>query len=161
MSSVLSCIVSFLTRSQAILSVRPPESAPRIFEPACFIPLAFLFWNIGDLVGRLLTLLPQLSLTHRPQLLFIFSLLRLLFVPLYLMCNLHGRGAVIESDLFYLFVVQLGFGITNGWLGSSCMMGAPAYVAPNEREAAGGFMSLMLVAGLTVGSLLSFLVAGA
>ena len=44
----------------------------------------------------------------------------------------------------------------NGYLGSECMMGAGDWVAVEEREAAGGFMGLMLVGGLTVGSLLSF-----
>ena len=75
------------------------------------------------------------------------------------MCNRHGRGAIINSDWVYLGVVQLGFGASNGWLASSCMMGAASWVAPDEREAAGGFMGLMLVAGLTIGSLLSFLAA--
>jgi len=41
------------------------------------------------------------------------------------------------------------------------MMGAVEWVDVDEREAAGGFMGLMLVAGLTVGSLLSFLAARA
>ena len=41
------------------------------------------------------------------------------------------------------------------------MMGASQYVTADELEAAGGFMSMMLVAGLATGSLLSFLVSGA
>jgi equilibrative nucleoside transporter 1/2/3 len=40
------------------------------------------------------------------------------------------------------------------------MMGFIEYVNADEREAAGGFMSLCLVAGLTVGSFLSFFAAG-
>lgn len=67
----------------------------------------------------------------------------------------------MESDFFYLFVVQGLFGLTNGYLGSLTMLAASAYVDPAEREAAGGFMGLCLVAGLTVGSLASFFVAGA
>ena len=58
--------------------------------------------------------------------------------------------------------MQLLFGLTNGFLGSICMMGASAEgtgIEPDEREAAGGFMGLMLVGGLTVGSLASFGVA--
>ena len=39
------------------------------------------------------------------------------------------------------------------------MMGAAGWVDVEEREAAGGFMGLMLVFGLTAGSLLSFAVA--
>lgn len=67
-----------------------------------------------------------------------------------------GQGAVVNSDLFYLVVVQFLFGLSNGYLGSSCMMGVEQWVEEEEREAAGGFMGLWLVGGLTVGSLGSF-----
>lgn len=129
-------------------------------DPAIFIPLGFLVWNIGDLVGRLCSLSPAVSLTHYPFALFCLAMARLVFIPSYLLCNVGGRGALIKSDLFYLAVVQGLFGISNGYLGSQCMMGAGEWVAPEEREAAGGFMGLMLVLGLTVGSLLSFLLGG-
>ncbi|KAF2277792.1 uncharacterized protein EI97DRAFT_457035 [Westerdykella ornata] len=146
--------------TQQILSVRDPASAPRLFQPASFIPLAFLFWNIGDLVGRVIPAIPSLSLTSQPRLLFILSVTRLVFIPLYFLCNIGGKGAAISSDAFYLFIVQVLFGLTNGYIGSNCMMGFVEYVEAEEREAAGGFMSLCLVAGLTVGSFLSFFAAG-
>jgi equilibrative nucleoside transporter 1/2/3 len=66
--------------------------------------------------------------------------------------NIHGKGAAIESDFFYLFVVQLLFGITNGDLGSNCMMDFAEQVDQDELEVAGGFMSLCLVGGLVAGS---------
>ncbi|KAE8392383.1 hypothetical protein ETB97_012686 [Aspergillus alliaceus] len=139
-----------------IESVRDSRGSSRLFQPAVFIPLAFFFWNAGDLAGRMLVLIPRLSLTHRPLALFIFAIARIGFLPLYLLCNIRGREAVVKSDFFYLFIVQLLFGISNGYLGSSCMMGAGQWVPDDEREPAGGFMSLMLVAGLTAGSLMSF-----
>ncbi|KAI9823044.1 MAG: hypothetical protein M1832_002698 [Thelocarpon impressellum] len=145
--------------SQAILSVQPPGSSSRLFEPDSFIPLALLFWNAGDLLGRLSTGIPALSFpsTSPPQLLLLAALLRTLFIPLYLACNIPSQQPpLIASDLFYLVVVQFGFGLTNGWLGSSCMIAAPRAVEEDEREAAGGFMGLCLVAGLTAGSLASF-----
>ena len=145
--------------TQEILSVRSPETSPRLFQPASFIPFAFLLWNAGDLVGRLAPLLPRLSLVHYPRTVFLISILRIVFVPLYLLCNIRGRGAVIASDFFYLFIVQFLFGITNGYIGSTCMIGASEWVEAEEREAAGGFMGLMLVGGLTFGSLMSFLAA--
>lgn len=138
-----------------IVSVIPSENAPRLFQPRSFIPLGFLLWNIGDLGGRLLTIFP-FSVPNKPLFLFIFSLCRLVFIPLYFLCNIENHGALISSDAFYLLVVQFGFGLTNGWLGSSCMIAAPDYVEEGEREAAGAFMVLMLVAGLTAGSFLSF-----
>ncbi|KAF2751151.1 nucleoside transporter family [Sporormia fimetaria CBS 119925] len=146
----------FPVYTQQILSVRDPATAPRLFQPSSFIPLAFLFWNVGDLIGRVIPAVPKFSLTSRPRLLFLLSFLRLFFIPLYLLCNIGGTGAAIRSDVFYLFVVQLLFGMSNGYLGSNCMMGFVEYVDADEREAAGGFMSLALVGGLTVGSFLSF-----
>ncbi|KAL9598045.1 MAG: hypothetical protein Q9219_004739 [cf. Caloplaca sp. 3 TL-2023] len=145
--------------TQKILSVRHPDTAPRILQPACFIPLAFLLWNSGDLIGRLLTGISHLNLVRWPRTLFWLSILRLVFIPLYLVCNVQGKGAIINSDVFYLVIVQFLFGLTNGFVGSTCMMGANEWVEQDEREAAGGFMGLMLVGGLAVGSLLSFTAA--
>lgn len=142
-----------------ILSVRDPASAPRLLQPSAFIPLSFFFWNLGDLMGRMGPAWPSLRLTQRPRLLFVFSVARLVFIPLYFLCNIGGKGATVDSDFFYLFVVQLLFGLTNGYLGSSCMMGFVEWVEPDEMEAAGGFMSLCLVGGLTAGSFLSFFAA--
>lgn len=148
-------------------SVQDPAGRSRLFEPEIFIPLAFLFWNMGDLIGRMSPIVPALARsTNFPRALFAFSVLRLVFIPMYLACNIRGggpdhHGAFVKSDFFYLFIVQLGFGLTNGFLGSVCMTGAGQYVLADEREAAGGFMSMMLVAGLATGSLLSFLFSGA
>lgn len=143
-----------------IESVNDPATS-QVYDRTVFIPLAFLFWNMGDLVGRMIVLSPRLSLTRHPLILFVFAIARVAFIPLYKLCNINGRGAVVQSDVFYLVVVQLLFGITNGYLGSSCMMSAGQWVSAEEKEAAGGFMSMMLVGGLAVGSLLSFFVAGA
>lgn len=141
-----------------ILSVTPPEDASLLLQPAAFIPLGFFFWNLGDLGGRASSL--YLSFRNRPSLLFVASIARFVFLPLYALCNLHGKGAVINSDVFYLLIVQFPFGFTNGWLGSNCMMAAGEWVEEGEREASGGFMGLALVAGLAFGSLLSFTAAG-
>lgn len=141
-----------------ILSVRP-DTGSGIFTPGAFIGLGFFFWNLGDLIGRLASALP-FSLRHRPGWLFGLSVARVVFIPMYLLCNIRGQGAVVASDFFYLAVVQFPFGLSNGWLCSSAMMASGEHVDDAWREAAGGFMGLMLVAGLTVGSLASFSVAG-
>jgi solute carrier family 29 (equilibrative nucleoside transporter), member 1/2/3 len=142
-----------------IQSVKGEEDSPRIFHKEAFIPLAFLLWNSGDLIGRLLAGVPRLRITQKPKTVLISSVARIAFVPLYFLCNRKGRGAVVKDDFFYLLFVQLLFGVTNGFIGTMCMMGAVEYVDVEEREAAGGFMPLMLVAGLTVGSLLSFAIS--
>lgn len=147
--------------TQKIESVNAPQPGAQfsLTQPAAFIPLAFLFWNSGDLIGRLLTGVPALRMTQHPKVLFFLSLARVVWIPLYLLCNVGGKGAKVHSDFFYLVIVQLLFGISNGFIGSTCMMGAVDWVDPEEREASGGFMGLCLVGGLTVGSLLSFLAA--
>lgn len=161
-ASVFMCFavaMFFPVFTSKILSVRDEETDGRLFAPGAFIPLAFFFWNLGDLLGRVATMLP-FSLRHRPHALFAISIARILFLPLYLLCNIRGKGAVIQSDLFYLLLIQLPFGLTNGWLGSSAMMAAGEWVGDGEREAAGGFMGTCLVAGLTAGSVLSFTANG-
>ena len=138
-----------------ITSVNDGPDAGLLLHKAAFVPLAFFFWNLGDLGGRVATILPY-SLRDKPPVLFLLSVARAAMIPLYLLCNIGGRGAVVSSDFFYLAVVQLLFGLTNGWLGSSCMMAAGGWVDDGEREVAGGFMGLCLVLGLAAGSLLSF-----
>jgi solute carrier family 29 (equilibrative nucleoside transporter), member 1/2/3 len=149
----------FPVYTSKVISVHPVEGRSRILSPACFIPLAFLVWNIGDLIGRVASALPQVRITHYPRLLLLLSALRAVFIPLYLLCNVDGAGAIVDSDVFYLAFVQLLYGATNGYIGTQCMMGASDYVEVDEREAAGSFMPLMLVLGLTVGSFLSFAVS--
>lgn len=144
-----------------IESVRTPKqneasTLPRILEPAAFVPLALLFWNSGDLLGRILPLSRHLNLTRHPTVLLGISVLRFLSIPLYASCNVDNRGSFINSDAFYLAVVQSLCGISNGYLSASSMIAATQWVDSDECEAAGSFMSLILVFGLTVGSLLSF-----
>ncbi|CAG8954117.1 hypothetical protein HYFRA_00009221 [Hymenoscyphus fraxineus] len=162
-ASVFMCFavtMFFPVFTSKVLSVVPEAKAPRGLTPPVFIPLGFLVWNAGDLAGRLSTGIPYF-VTTRPRLLFFYSVLRIGFLPLYYLCNIDGKGAIIKSDVFYLGIVQLFFGATNGWLGSLCMMDAGKWVEEEEREAAGSFMVLNLVGGLTAGSLLSFAVANA
>lgn len=144
--------------SAKITSVNWQPGSGTLFSPAVFIPLALLFWNLGDLTGRIATIAP-FSLSHRPFILFVLAVVRMGWIPMYMLCNIGGRGAAVSSDFFYLIVVQFLYGLSNGWVGSSCMIAAGEWVEDGEREAAGSFMGLCLVFGLTMGSLLSFTVA--
>lgn len=99
---------------------------------------------------------------HHPRLLLLSAVSRVLFIPMYYLCNIRGVASapIIPSDLFYLLIVQGGFGLTNGMIGTLAMMGAREYVDPDEVEAVGAWMGLCLTAGLAAGSAASFSVAG-
>lgn len=124
-----------------------------------FVPLAILIWNLGDLAGRVICGYDKYVVKTRKTFV-IYALLRLLFIPAYLLCNINGREGIIRSDIFYM-LIHLLFGLTNGHLGSSGMMTAPDYVQDHEKAATGGFMTLVLSLGLTCGSLLSFILVSA
>jgi equilibrative nucleoside transporter 1/2/3 len=142
-----------------ITSVVPGTDVPLLLRPDAFIPIAIVLWNLGDLTGSILSVSSHF-LIRFPFILFILSLGRICFIPLYLMCNIDGRGS-LAGDWFYLVIVQFGFGISHGWLSGSSMMGVPKWVAEEDCEEAGAFMGMTLVAGLVAGSMLGLLAAKA
>ena len=133
----------FPVYTQVILSVRPEDTSPRMFKPDVFIPIGFMLWNLGDLSGRVVCGWRRFT-CDRPKLLALVSIARLVYIPLYAMCNIKGHGAVISSDLFY-WLVQFTFGMSNGWVGSNVMMSTPGWVDDDEKEASGGFMGISLL----------------
>ncbi len=140
-----------------ITSTVSQRDASIIFRPEAFIPLAIVLWNIGDLLGSVLAV-RSLFLIRNPRLLFGLSFARLGFIPLYVMCNIDGRGS-FAGDWFYLIVVQFLFGLTHGWLSGTSMMGVPIWIDEKAREEAGAFMGMTLVAGLVAGSMLGLAAA--
>ncbi|KAK6519640.1 hypothetical protein TWF281_003464 [Arthrobotrys megalospora] len=140
--------------TQATLSVNPPSSS-LLSRPEIFIPFSFLIWNTGDLIGRVVCGFPSIACTN-PTILAIAATARTVYIPLYWLGNIKGRGAKVQSDFFYE-LVQFTFGLTNGYVGSNTMMLGPQLVPEEESAAAGGFMGLCLVAGLAAGSAASFL----
>ncbi|CDK27241.1 unnamed protein product [Kuraishia capsulata CBS 1993] len=128
------------------------------FTKRVFIPLAFLVWNIGDLVGRLACSLPIFVLSSQ-KMMIIYSLSRLLFIPVFYCCNIQNKGAlfIFDSDIVYM-VALLAFGFSNGQLYSSCFMSVSQYMdTEEEKKAASGFTAVFLSCGLAFGSLASYL----
>lgn len=117
-----------------------------------FVPLAIFSWNVGDLSGRILCAQQKFVVVRR-DIMISYALFRLLYIPAFLFCH----GGTISSDIIYL-LLQYSFGVTNGHLASSAMMSPNHYVDKNELEAAGGFMTVSLIGGLTIGSIFSFAV---
>lgn len=145
----------------AIVSVQPPYSTPAS-NPLVFTAIHFLLFNFGDWVGRWLCKFSLLQVWSGDKLL-LFACLRLFFVPLFLACNIQpsiSNQPLINSDLAY-FVILLLFGVTNGHLGSLCMMSAPSLehnhrITKDEVDIAAVVASFCLAGGLTAGSIANF-----
>lgn len=121
-----------------------------------FIPLAFLIWNIGDLAGRVICAYP-LFLIKRERILISYSITRVIFLPLFLTCNIKNRGSNI-NDYGYM-LIQFLFGLTNGQLFSSSYMRVGELLnTEDEKRAAAAFTAFLINISLLIGSLSSFIV---
>lgn len=146
--------------ASTVTSIHKDESKHVFFQNSIYIPFIYLIWNLGDLTGRILCGYRFFIITN-PRLLIFYSLCRILFVPLFLTCNINGNGAVMKSDFWYIFL-QLVFGVSNGQLCTSSFMIIRDYCdTDDEKEAAGGFSTVFLSVGLAVGSLFSYLLVAA
>lgn len=134
-----------------------------LLQRKIFIPFIYLVWNLGDLIGRVCCGKPRLAvLIKNPKVLLMYSIARLIFIPLFLTCNVNSvssgkSNAIINSDTWYI-LLQFLFGLSNGQLCTSCFM----IVGNNcdtddEKEAAGGFTTVFLSVGLAFGSVFSYL----
>ncbi|KAF3993580.1 hypothetical protein FT663_00250 [Candidozyma haemuli var. vulneris] len=145
--------------ASTVTSVRQnPEFV--LFKKSIYIPFIYLVWNMGDLVGRVLCGMPNsYFLVRAPKKLINIAILRLVFIPLFMTCNIHPgtSSPVISSDAWYV-LLQFLFGFSNGQLCTSCfMVVGDNCTTDEEKEAAGGFATVFLTFGLAVGSLLSYL----
>ena len=132
-----------------------------------FTLVHYLISSSGDWIGRVLAGFPKLRI-HRTRSLVAFSILRVGFIILFLMCNTETpkTGArllplTINSDAAFLALVA-AFALTNGWLSSVVFMEGPERMSSDsEKEAAGMVQSFSMTAGCFIGSLLSFAVRAA
>ncbi|KAH8830584.1 nucleoside transporter-domain-containing protein [Flagelloscypha sp. PMI_526] len=147
-------------------SVQPASGT----HPLLFSAVHFFMFNTGDLGGRQLCTYPRFIVWSDKRLL-VMSLARLLFIPLFLLCNIQGpngstdpHSAIISSDFIFLVLMFL-FGLTNGYVASLCMIAAPS-VEHNPKlqgrtediDIAATVASFCLVIGLALGSCASFAV---
>uniref|UniRef100_A0A8C5ACL0 Equilibrative nucleoside transporter 1-like n=1 Tax=Gadus morhua TaxID=8049 RepID=A0A8C5ACL0_GADMO len=126
----------------------------RYFIPVC----CFLLFNGSDWFGRSLTAVCMWP-GGEGRLLPMLVASRVLFVPLFMMCNVQPRAylpVLFPHDACYIFFMVL-FGFSNGYLASLCMCFGPKKVAPHEAETAGAVMALFLSMGLALGASFSFL----
>uniref|UniRef100_A0A8D1LHU2 Equilibrative nucleoside transporter 2 n=1 Tax=Sus scrofa TaxID=9823 RepID=A0A8D1LHU2_PIG len=132
-----------------------PFSLPgQFFNPIC----CFLLFNVMDCLGRSLTsyfLWPD----EDSRLLPLLVCLRVLFVPLFMLCHVPERSRlpILFPQDAYFVTFMLLFAVSNGYLVSLTMCLAPRQVLPHEREVAGTLMTFFLALGLSCGASLSFL----
>ncbi|XP_076585751.1 equilibrative nucleoside transporter 1-like [Chaetodon auriga] len=124
-----------------------------------FIPVScFLLFNLCDWAGRSFTAICMWP--EKDSLLLPVSIVcRLVFVPLFMLCNvqprLHLPVFFHHDGWFILFMILFAF--SNGYLASLCMCFGPKKVLPHEAETAGAIMAFFLSLGLASGAALSFI----
>jgi len=133
------------------------------FTETFFVPIfCFLLFNIGDYLGRFLAGLifwPKPGKFGAFACMF-FSIFRFAFIILFVLCNVNPSSrkltsVQIESDAAYIIIMLL-FSVTNGYLGSICMMSAPQLAeSGTEAQTASSIMVAMLGLGLGAGAALS------
>ncbi|XP_024920293.1 equilibrative nucleoside transporter 4 [Cynoglossus semilaevis] len=109
-------------------------------------------FNMSDFVGKILAALPYDWSGGR---LLFFSCLRVVFIPLFVMCVYPG-GAPTLSHPAWPCLFSLLMGVTNGYFGSVPMIQAAGKVPPEQRELAGNTMTVSYMTGLMVGSVVAY-----
>eukprot|EP00053_Salpingoeca_punica_P009796 m.88185 g.88185 ORF g.88185 m.88185 type:complete len:457 (-) comp15169_c0_seq1:166-1536(-) len=127
--------------------------------------MCFLTFNLSDFIGRTLAGFVHIPSAEHYKRLTLPILLRAGFLPLFIFCNvqlLHENNYapyLFHHDAFpYAFMFFMG--LSNGYLGSLCMMYAPGLVDPAEAEPASAIMVFCLSLGIGMGCLFSFGVKG-
>jgi len=129
------------------------------WENQFFVPVScFLFYNIGDYIGRFIAASPVIP-NIGSKLALVMSTTRIAFIPLFLFCNLapherHVTEVYFYSDGVYIALVFL-LSISNGFLTSVVMVNAPAKVEPHQQQTASNMMVGILGMGLVLGAAVS------
>ncbi|XP_039222190.1 equilibrative nucleoside transporter 2 isoform X1 [Crotalus tigris] len=124
------------------------------FTPVC----CFLLFNVMDWLGRSSTsyfLWPKKHLRLLPAAVG----LRILLIPMFLLCNIPrktGWPVLFPHDAWFV-ILMVAFSLSNGYFVSLTMCLAPKQVQPEESELAGAIMTFFLALGLSCGAGLSFL----
>lgn len=112
--------------------------------------LLIVAYNISDLAGKTLT---SVCMVENQNLMIWGCFGRLVFFPLFYTV-LYGPAIFREEAIVFLLTAMLG--LSNGYMTSLVMIVAPKNVPVLESETAGIIMTLFLVSGLTIGSLLGW-----
>jgi len=163
--SVFLIFLSSLTvfPSVTVLVESQYKSSGDAWATTYFTPVTcFLFFNTGDYLGRILASLIKLPGRDKTgqNLTLLLSSLRLLFIPLFMLCNASPENrqlpVLFNTDADYYALMAM-FSISNGYLGNLCMMMGPKTSNDTlEQERIASMMVAVLVLGIGVGSGLSY-----
>ena len=141
-----------------LTSVKECRSGSRIRNDM-FVPLTFLIFNLGDLLGRFVVADEGVEKSRRelPPKLVWASLARLAFVPLFLFCFSRKsmyKDMAINDDTFSWFV-QMAMAVFNGVLTTVSFSVVATLVPPDEtaQQMASSILNLSLCMGLVAGGL--------
>ncbi|MFH4975685.1 hypothetical protein AB6A40_002394 [Gnathostoma spinigerum] len=120
-------IVIFITLSAfpALASLVRSTSSNKIWKSYFTSVACFLLFNCGDVFGRVLSAVIGL----RRNKLFVFAILRALFVPLLFFSNIrprHHSRTFIDDDLLFILFMSL-FSTTNGFIFSAAGISATRF----------------------------------
>lgn len=120
-----------------------------------WLPIILMaLFNMFDVCGKIIALATQHLLS--PLQLVICSLLRLIYIPMMLLCILPKNKAFFTNSLWQ-FVLSSTLGLTNGYFGSVPMIRAPMIIIEERKEITGNLMMFSYSIGLTLGSLVSYI----
>ncbi|NXI60110.1 S29A4 protein, partial [Chloroceryle aenea] len=102
-----------------------------------------------------LQILAALPYDWRGTHLLVYSCLRVVFIPLFIMC-VYPNGRPTFGHPAWPCIFSLLMGITNGYFGSVPMILAAGKVSPEQRELAGNTMTVSYMTGLTLGSAVAY-----
>jgi equilibrative nucleoside transporter 1/2/3 len=118
------------------------KSSSNFVSPDWFTLILFVQFNLFDLIGRTL---PSYFLLFTPKTLWIVSLSRFLFYPLFV---LNLKSIFFVHDAWSLTFMAL-FAISNGYVASLAMMYGPTFVEKDrDKETAGIIMAFFLNFGI-------------
>lgn len=126
-----------------------------------YVPFSFVFFNMGDLLGRLISgYIPVNRIPNLSRKLVLCAMLRVLFLPAFLLCNttLGSESSIVIRNDFFSLLVQLLFAVSNGVLISTSFMWSPQLLgtASTLQERASEIMTFSVFFGLLSGSFLAF-----
>ncbi|XP_018565571.1 equilibrative nucleoside transporter 3-like [Anoplophora glabripennis] len=139
--------------------VESSNKGTNVWSDTYFLPVCvYLLFNIFEFIGR------ETS-NHFPKLtniyvIFTTSSVRLIFLPLILLCNIQPRNhlPVVFQDDAYFIIFFIIFALSGGYLANIGIIAMNKYCAPEEKLVGTLFIVLIMVVVVPIVSILSGMV---